>query len=225
MDARPEHGLQLAQPSHILQEHKSVLWTEPPIPEDLTQRHGLFALYGLQQWECLAQPRYGEYKPGYFYNAVHGILRGLQTPSRLTALRHQQTRTCIACQTLVDLTRSRLDHIIPRAHGGPEHLGNAIVLCQRCNSSKGTKDLLAWWNSKQYPAATLPREVLCLYCRIYWQHYNAEWLGQPITAALRDFLLARAAGLPSQDHRIALYGAAYAGCALVRWLQEPARRA
>jgi len=202
---------------------QSVLWTEPPIPDDLTQRHGLFCLYALQQWECLTPPRDGQYKSGYFYNALYGILRGLQTPSRTTALRHQQTRTCVACQDLVDLTHSRLDHIIPRAQGGPEHLGNAIVLCRRCNSSKGTKDLLAWWSAKQYPATTLPREVLCLYARIHWQHYDAAWLGQPIAAALRDFLLARAAGLPSQEHRIALYGSAFAGCALVRWLKGPGR--
>jgi len=204
---------------------QSVLWTEPPIPEDLTQRHGLFCLYALQQWECLRQPREGPYKPGYFYHSLFGVLRGLQTPSRTTALRHQLTRTCIACQALVDLTRTRLDHIIPAAQDGPEHLGNAIVLCRRCNSSKGARDLLAWWHAKQYPATALPREVLCLYARIHWQHYAAAWLGQPIAAALREFLLARAAGLPSQDHRIALYGSAYAACALVRWLKEPARRA
>jgi 5-methylcytosine-specific restriction endonuclease McrA len=201
----------------------SVRWTDTPIPDDLTQRHGLFCLYALQQWECLPQPHEGPYKSGYFYHAIPGILRGLQTPSRTTALRHQQTRTCIACQALVDLARSRLDHIIPVAQGGPEHLGNALVLCRRCNSSKGTKDLLAWWSAKQYPASTLPREVLCLYVRVHWQHHEAETLGQPIAAALRAFLLARAAGLPSQEHRIALYGAAYAGCGLIRWLKEPAR--
>src|SRR5262252_8568587 len=52
---------------------QSVLWTEPPIPEDLTQRHGLFCLYALQQWECLRQPREGPYKPGYFYHSLFGV--------------------------------------------------------------------------------------------------------------------------------------------------------
>jgi 5-methylcytosine-specific restriction endonuclease McrA len=201
----------------------SVIHHEAPLPPDLSKGQTLIALYALQQWECLKQPQLSPYKPGYFYNAIQGILRGLETPSRGTALRHLATSACIACGDPVNPLRSRFDHIIPSASGGPEDLGNALVLCRPHNSSKGTRDLLDWWLWKSYDALLLPREVLCLYARIHWQHYGPEVLGEPTPPFLAAFLCARAAALPGDDYRIALIGAAFAASGFVRWLKEPPR--
>jgi hypothetical protein len=40
------------------------------------------------------------------------------------------------CGTASDLT---VDHIVPRALGGPDLPGNRRVLCRRCNSVKGPR--------------------------------------------------------------------------------------
>ena len=38
---------------------------------------------------------------------------------------------CLArIRTSVDLT---LDHVVPRAHGGTNHVGNLVVCCNSCN--------------------------------------------------------------------------------------------
>lgn len=39
---------------------------------------------------------------------------------------------------------TQLDHIIPKAHGGPDALWNRAPSCQPCNSSKGSKYLPEW---------------------------------------------------------------------------------
>lgn len=39
---------------------------------------------------------------------------------------------------------TQLDHIIPRAHGGPDALWNRASACQPCNGSKGSKYLPEW---------------------------------------------------------------------------------
>jgi hypothetical protein len=110
------------------------------------------------------------------------------------------------------------DHIIPRARGGHESPQNRLVLCRPCNASKGTGDLLEWWQFKGANVMQMEPWTLCLYSRAQWQHYGPALLDAPITAETQAFLVARAAHLPTDAHRIALYGAAYAVCGLVRWL-------
>lgn len=44
------------------------------------------------------------------------------------------TGKCVACGTSKDLS---VDHIIPVALGGSDHIRNLQCLCRRCNSSKG----------------------------------------------------------------------------------------
>lgn len=49
---------------------------------------------------------------------------------------------CIYCGTHDELTT---EHILPRAHGGPDIPDNAVRVCKRCNSSKGDKRLYEWY--------------------------------------------------------------------------------
>ena len=43
---------------------------------------------------------------------------------------------CSRCASTKDLT---LDHIVPLAQGGVSDQSNAMVLCRKCNSEKGSK--------------------------------------------------------------------------------------
>ena len=192
-----------------------------PMPAMLSERHGLFALYALQHWESFAaQYTRSPLSPSYFYAHVWDILKGLDNTTRTTILKHLSAPQCLVCETPVDLAHTQLDHIIPLIEGGPEDLPNAIVLCRRCNSSKGRKDLLVWWQDKAYGVATLPRRVLCLYARIHWQHRPASLLDTVLPTARRAFLRDRAQGLQSDQHREALYGATYAGCGFWHWMHQ-----
>jgi hypothetical protein len=55
--------------------------------------------------------------------------------------------------------RSRVfhvDHLVPKASGGPDHLSNYVPSCERCNISKGTRSYLDFLASKKpQPALTL----------------------------------------------------------------------
>jgi hypothetical protein len=195
----------------------SVIAPEEPLPRDLTQRQALFALYALQEWECLP-PRPDPYGPGFFYSRIHAVLTGLTNVSRQTMFRHLTTGKCLVCDAPIDLTRTTLDHLLARDKGGPDDPSNALMLCRPHNSSKGTKDLLEWWGLKGFQP--LPRTVLCLYARIHWQHLGPERLMAPCPAPTQHFLVARMQGLPGVPYQIALIGATYAGCAFAAWLTD-----
>lgn len=38
------------------------------------------------------------------------------------------------------------DHVISCDNGAPNAMHNVVWACQRCNSSRGSKDLIAWWD-------------------------------------------------------------------------------
>jgi len=53
---------------------------------------------------------------------------------------------CPHCNTILNYTQglqpdsAEPDHIIPFAMGGRDHVDNLVVICRRCNQSKGNKD-------------------------------------------------------------------------------------
>ncbi|HZF68660.1 MAG TPA: HNH endonuclease [Gemmatirosa sp.] len=49
-------------------------------------------------------------------------------------------RRCAYCATPLCLESATLDHVVPRAHGGPHVAGNVVAACGRCNRLKA--DLL-----------------------------------------------------------------------------------
>lgn len=61
-----------------------------------------------------------------------------------------------------------IDHIIPRYKGGDNCADNLIRVCKHCNSSKGKKDMIEWFYSKnEFPPILILRRYLKLvyaYC-------------------------------------------------------------
>ncbi len=51
----------------------------------------------------------------------------------------QQGGYCTACGTHFEPRHFQVDHIIPRANGGNDHISNLQLLCGSCNAHKGTK--------------------------------------------------------------------------------------
>ena len=59
------------------------------------------------------------------------------------------------------------DHIFPRMKGGENVSDNLIMVCRSCNSSKGAKDLLAWYRERgEFP----PMRVLAHYLKLVNQY-------------------------------------------------------
>jgi hypothetical protein len=55
---------------------------------------------------------------------------------------HEKKNVCIYCGSTEKLT---LEHILPLSRGGPNTADNAIFVCKKCNSSKGSKRLYEWF--------------------------------------------------------------------------------
>jgi len=55
---------------------------------------------------------------------------------------HERKNVCIYCGSTKALT---LEHILPLSRGGPNTTDNAIFVCKKCNSSKGSKRLYEWF--------------------------------------------------------------------------------
>ena len=83
-------------------------------------------------------------------------------------------RSVSACGSLT------ADHIFPRMKGGEDISDNLIMVCRSCNSSKGVKDLLAWYHERgEFP----PLRVLVHYLKLVNQYAIAnDLLNQPLEA-------------------------------------------
>ena len=56
----------------------------------------------------------------------------------------KQEGNCAGCQHHFPFRNLTVDHIVPRAKGGTDHLSNLQLLCNACNSTKGTMDQAAF---------------------------------------------------------------------------------
>ena len=66
-----------------------------------------------------------------------GVLPPYQTHKH--TLYGMQEGICIGCEVLFPFRNFTVDHIVPKARGGTDHIENLQLLCGACNSVKGTK--------------------------------------------------------------------------------------
>ena len=110
----------------------------------------------------------GEMKIGDLYQ---NIVRQMTSP-------HD---ACWYCgRSVSDCGSLTADHIFPRMKGGEDISDNLIMVCRSCNSSKGVKDLLAWYHERgEFP----PLRVLVHYLKLVNQYAIAnDLLNQPLEA-------------------------------------------
>lgn len=83
----------------------------------------------------------GEMKIGDLYQ---NIIRQMTSPHA----------ACWYCgRSVSDCGPLTADHIFPRMKGGENVRDNLIMVCRSCNSSKGAKDLLAWYRERgEFPS-------------------------------------------------------------------------
>lgn len=75
---------------------------------------------------------------------------------------------CCFCGSTENLS---IDHLIPRKKGGIDEGDNLILACRSCNSSKGKKDLLEWYDFKgEFPPLLILRRYLKLLMKYCFDH-------------------------------------------------------
>ena len=88
---------------------------------------------------------YGKRQYGFVMNRFKGLQSGKiswSTSIREYIREKEKPDICIYCGSESDLT---LEHILPRSRGGPDIPDNAVWVCKKCNSSKGSKRLYEWY--------------------------------------------------------------------------------
>lgn len=93
----------------------------------------------------------------------------------------QGKEECIYCGAEENLT---WDHIIPLDEGGPDVISNQVPACQSCNSSKGTRDVIAWYQERE---TSIPRIVWGKYLKLVYETYEQDdMLDEPLPDDERD---------------------------------------
>jgi 5-methylcytosine-specific restriction endonuclease McrA len=86
-----------------------------------------------------------------------------------------------ACAYCASRERLAADHVVPKHLGGPDVGDNLVWACRSCNSSKGAKDLLAWYAAKEeFPPLLLLRRYLKLAMDLC---VETEIMDRPVTDA------------------------------------------
>ena len=169
-----------------------------PTRRTATVQECLVALYMLADFARPERPP----SPDFF--ARHGTLSGIAATPRRTVLRLARARECLACEASLS-PNSTGDHLVALANGGPAGIENYVPLCGRCNSSKGTKDLLDWWYARSRTAAELAPDVLVLYARLMFAHCGRmDRLCAESSPGLLAAVRERVGGLPTEAHKAAL---------------------
>lgn len=87
-------------------------------------------------------------------------MRSLYDDERMKMLMPQ---ACCYCGSVENLA---VDHLIPRARGGPDEADNLVWACRSCNSSKHGRDMLEWATAKGFfPSILLLRRYLKIVAR------------------------------------------------------------
>lgn len=77
-------------------------------------------------------------------------------------------QSCCYCGTTETLS---IDHLISRIKGGDDHSNNLVWACRSCNSSKGGRDLLEWYQIKnRFPSILLLRRYIKLVAKYCVEH-------------------------------------------------------
>jgi len=74
------------------------------------------------------------------------LFKARRTAGRRAALPHRkhtlfgrQESVRAGCRIMFPFRNMTIDHVVPQAKGGTDHLDNLQLLCNACNSMKGTR--------------------------------------------------------------------------------------
>jgi hypothetical protein len=64
---------------------------------------------------------------------------------------------CWYCGKEMSPNELTIDHVFPRSKGGGDDMDNIIMVCKKCNSSKGNMDLFEWYFTvrKEWPPLSI----------------------------------------------------------------------
>ena len=162
-----------------------------------TLERALIALRAWSHWHHVVSEN-PKYLPGrsLLEKGFEVAYNSLISESRKTVIRLARLSKCVFCDEMV--TAGSGDHIVPKSKGGPQSAENFMPLCRRCNSSKGDKDLLEWWNIKGKNIEDLNHDALTIYLRLKYRLASQQEREEPAPIYIRQALIQAEETLPSE---------------------------
>ena len=102
------------------------------------------------RWRYMVDPKYRLYhrsKARERKARERGSTTLMLSPDQLWRRWVQFDHCCAYCGVDGDL---QMEHVIPISKGGEHHLGNIVPACQRCNYSKHTREVQAWYRAQPF---------------------------------------------------------------------------
>ena len=58
---------------------------------------------------------------------------------------------CVYCGVALNERNRTVDHVVPRSHGGMDHISNYLLACLQCNEAKGESSVSDWLGKPDPP--------------------------------------------------------------------------
>jgi len=78
-----------------------------------------------------------------------GLVSGTMSIRSLFDDEREKIKDSVSCSFCGSSSDLSVDHLVSRFNGGSDSGDNLIATCRICNSSKGKKDLLEWYEGKE----------------------------------------------------------------------------
>lgn len=95
------------------------------------------------------------------YRGLHSRTMNMRSLLDDERLKMNLPRCCAYCG---DPGKLSLDHLLPRHREGPDRADNIVWACRSCNSSKGQRDVLVWWPTRD--AGPIPLLLVRRYLKL-----------------------------------------------------------
>jgi len=170
------------------------------VAASVTYYDALLRLSACQIWMRLGRTKDGRWYGPKRFQEFEALDTTLKDSGRKTFLRLANMHRCYACGAPVNPLADG-DHVIPKSKGGASGAENFAPMCAKCNSSKGSKDMLEWWAVQGKTLELLNPDVMVVFVRIMYFLLSENGLLDTPAPGPTTYLLDRfAASLPTQQH-------------------------
>lgn len=127
-------------------------------------------LWTLKQYDQIQNKSNNKYSIGLLNKLHHNTTKWIVTDPARSIIRLRKINRCSYCDRELFDKNGDGDHIVGKElDGALWQVPCCHTILGNCNSSKGKKDLLDWWQKKDRDIDSLKIDVLSIYLRAKWR--------------------------------------------------------
>lgn len=127
-------------------------------------------IWTLKQYQSIQTKSNNKYKIGFLVRLYSNTTKWITTDPARSIIRLRKLNRCSYCDRELFDKNGDGDHIVGKGlDGALWQVPCCHTITGNCNSSKGKKDLLDWWQKKNKDIDELKIDVLSIYLRAKWK--------------------------------------------------------